>query len=446
MSTLAVWCAAARLGGLLVNIRHALASVMTVTAVAAVSLAGVGWAGPALAAGCVIPTSDVSTNLTDTTSGSNTSVSGNDSFLWTTGLSHLDGLANGCTTTVSIDPSLFYGLQSTTLYLNADGTSSATQHTDSVAAMAVDPASNTITFTLTSYAATHTSVSAHGFVTAVVTESIKRGVSEPVVATVNGVSVPVGSITGAVCTTNCPALPTAAAKWGWENTDGTGVVKIQSPTVKAAGTTVTFKDTLTAHEQTIVGPQSAIIFDCADVWGAPGLLQPDGSCQPGWDTVPFITNPDGTFLVTTTGPSQAIQLWLDMTFTGPGPWTDAATITVDGTPWTATTTVTSYSVGGGANGNNPTPTPTPTPVHTPAPTPIPTVLSTPTAPATAAVPVPSGSSTLAPATTTGATVNTGGELASKGYLILSAAAATLALGAGLALLTSALIRRRRTQP
>ena len=72
-------------------------------------------------------------------------------------LTDLDGMAQGCTATVQL-PSIFGGMQATTLYLNADGGYTTTPQADTVATMSIDPDTRTMTFVLTDYAATHQDV------------------------------------------------------------------------------------------------------------------------------------------------------------------------------------------------------------------------------------------------------------------------------------------------
>ncbi|MGH1522738.1 hypothetical protein ACRAWC_01060 [Leifsonia sp. L25] len=245
---------------------------------------------------------------------------------------------------------------------------------------------------------------------------------------------------------------------------------IQSPTVPAAGTTVTFADTLTSPGQAIADVDGAMVFDCLDAWGDPGVVQPDGSCQPGWETVPVTSDPGGSYSVVTTKPNQVVQLWLGMAFTGGGPWTDSADVSVDGATWNAQATITAYGAGGGAGGSTPTPTPAPTPTPTqtspptptPSETPIPvatpgqtppkTPSSAPTA-ASTSTPGPgpaahpsapaagsaSGASTPSAATPDG----TNSSLAHTGSDIVPlATVSAIGLAAGLAFIAFALRRRR----
>lgn len=327
----------------------------------------------AVAADCTIPADRVAVTVTNEARDIDTSRPW-DKFEIAATLSNLDGLAEGCEAVITL-PDLFVDILTTTLYLNADGTSSATPQADTVAVMAVDGPARTMTFTLTDYAATHSGVSAHGWTAARLTSSLERDQTVPVVVDVNGETRPVVDIGTEPCPPDCPVVPVDAAKYGIDNGDGTGVVVIQSPVIPTAGTEVAFTDTLTSAGQSITGVLWARGFDCVDTWGAPGLSAADGSCDTTRHADLTAVGTAGTYTVTTTQDDQFIRLRLGMTFTGEGPWSDQATVSYAGGPetWTARTAVEGYDVGGFAAGSEITPTPSPTPSPSPTPTPSPAV-------------------------------------------------------------------------
>lgn len=309
------------------------------------------------AAECTIPDENVQVTV-ENQSGSNGSTSAWDRFHVTTDLTNLDGLPAGCTATVALDPDLWAGMTATILYLNADGTSSKTPQADTVASMSLDPDTATLTFTLTDFAATHQDVQVQGWVQAQITSQIERGETTPVMATINGTTQQIGTVTGATCTTDCPVPPADwASKWGHDNGDGTGTVTIQTPVVPAAGTDVRVTDTLDTPGQSITGVGWAAGYDCVNDWGNPGIKAADGSCDTGSSyPVSVTTNPDGSFSFTTTQPGEFVRLTLKMTFDPAyDSWKDTATVSFGGQEFTATHTQAAYSAGGGADGTAVTP-------------------------------------------------------------------------------------------
>ena len=318
------------------------------------------------------------------TSGTNGTTSAWDQFKVQADLSNLDGMAAGCTAVVSLDNTLFGGMQATTVYLNADGSSSATAQADSVATMSIDPTTLTMTFTLTDFASTHTAVTATGWATLQINDSIVRGETQPLTVTINGTVYPVGEITGATCTTDCPdGPPTYASKWGEVEPDGSGTVTIVTPGVAKAGTLVTITDTLASADQTILGVASARGYNCVSTWWAPGVLT-NGVCDTdAWLKV-TVTNSANPYTFTTTADNEFVRLVLNMHFEGAGPWQDTAAITIAGTETTASATVRTYTAGGGAGGTTAPTTTTPpvTETETTTPTETATETTTPTETAT----------------------------------------------------------------
>ena len=303
---------------------------------------------PTAQAACTIPAANVAVTLTNT-SGTNGTTSAWDKFKVQADLSNLDGMAAGCTAVVSLDNTLFGGMQATTVYLNADGSSSATAQADSVATMSIDPTTLTMTFTLTDFASTHTAVTATGWATLQINDSIVRGETQPLTVTINGTVYPVGEITGATCTTDCPGPPTYASKKGKVKPDGSGTVTIVTPGVAKAGTLVTITDTLASADQTILGVASARGYNCVSTWDAPGVLT-NGVCDTdAWLKV-TVTNSANPYTFTTTADNEFVRLVLNMHFEGAGPWQDTAAITIAGTETTASATVRTYTAGGGAGG------------------------------------------------------------------------------------------------
>jgi len=307
---------------------------------------------PKAVAACTIPASSISVTALDTSSGSNSSVSAWDQFKFTVELTNLDGLAAGCTASVTL-PSMFGSMQDTTLYLNADGSASVTEHADSMAMMQIDANARTVTFTLTDYASTHTQVTATGWLTAQIDSSIVRGVTEPLTVTINGTAVTIGTITPVTCTTDCPTAPSSSSKWGERFSDGTGSVTIQSPVAAAAGTAITVVDTLTNAGQSITGVGWTSGYDCVNTWGDPGVLQPGGGCDTSKGLETTYTGTPGNLTIVTTVPNEFVSVNLTMRFVGSGPWTDSAKVTVAGQAYDATAVVTKYAAGGGGSGTTP---------------------------------------------------------------------------------------------
>ncbi len=307
---------------------------------------------PKAVAACTIPASSISVTALDTSSGSNSSVSAWDQFTFTVELTNLDGLAAGCTASVTL-PSMFGSMQDTTLYLNADGSASVTEHADSMAMMQIDANARTVTFTLTDYASTHTQVTATGWLTAQIDSSIVRGVTEPLTVTINGTAVTIGTITPVTCTTDCPTAPSWSDKWGERFSDGTGSVTILSPVAAAAGTAITVVDTLTNAGQSITGVGWTRGYDCVNTWGDPGVLQPGGYCDTSKWLETTYTGTPGNLTIVTTVPNEFVGVNLTMRFVGSGPWTDSAKVTVAGQAYDATAVVTKYAAGGGGSGTTP---------------------------------------------------------------------------------------------
>ena len=333
---------------------------------------------PVARADCTIPAAQVQVTVLNQ-SGTNSPTNAWDWFDVGVQLTDLDGMAQGCTATVQL-PSIFGGMQATTLYLNADGGYTTTPQADTVATMSIDPDTRTMTFVLTDYAATHQDVSVFGTATAQIDSTIERGVTTPITLLVNGTTTPGGDVTGGTCDTDCPGPPDGyASKWGTANSDGSGDVTIVSPVAPTSGTVITITDILNSADQSIDGVLWAAGYNCTNTWGDPGVTQPGGSCDTSQDFPVTVSGTNGTYQITTTVPNEFVRLKLAMTFEGAGPWRDTARVEIDGTPYETTTVVKSYSAGGGGTGTeSPTPTPTPTETPTETPTPTPTPTETPT--------------------------------------------------------------------
>lgn len=301
-------------------------------------------------ADCTIPTSKIGVTY-QTASGGNT-VEAWEEFTFSVNLTNLDGLAEGCEATVGIPPSRFAGLQNTTLYLNADGSSSPTQQSNSVARMVVDAGSSTMTFTLTDYASTHTGVNANGWVKAQIRSNFDRGETVPVEITVNGDTKKIGEVTGEECPDVCAAVPTNAGKWGYDAGDGAGEVTIQTPVFDDA-TEIHIKDVLISSNQRITGVSWASAYNCVSTWGDPGVLE-GGNCNTGTYMPADVQGSDGEYVLSSSVRGVFFRLALSMEFTGSGPWKDEATVWSgkEGGSYDTDYTVQKFEAGGGASGKD----------------------------------------------------------------------------------------------
>lgn len=333
---------------------RAAAVLSAILAVSGLALATPAIAAPEDCVGGVISNDNIAVSYT--AGGGDDSVEAWESFRYDVALTDLDGMAEGCTATVQLDADRFSGLQDTTIYLNADGTTSDTPGPTTVAEMEVDADTLTMTFTLTDYASTHTNVTAGGWVEAQINSSFERGEVVPIEVTVNGATTTIGEVTGEECPNVCGEPPTQANKWGAEDGTGNGSVTIRTPLLTDYSD-VTIEDELLSTDQQIDSVNWVRAYNCVNTWGDAGALDDAGKC----DTDSSIsaswtgTNP---WTVAVADPSVTgpvfFALNLQMTFTGEGPWKDRATIKlgdeVVGGPVEAT--VKKYRAGGNAGGED----------------------------------------------------------------------------------------------
>lgn len=295
------------------------------------------------------------------TDGGDDEVSAWEWFRFDVALNDLDGMAEGCAATVQLDSKL-QGLQNVMLYLNDDGSSSSEAKPNTVARMVVDAGSNTLTFTLTDYASTHSDVNASGWVRAQIDSSFDRGETVPIEITVNGETTRTIEVEGEECPDVCGEAPSRPSKWGSEDGKGAGSVTIVTPVIEDHSDVV-IEDALLSDDQRITGVGWVRAYNCVNTWGDPGTLPTGGvgECQTDGEYIPARALSAGAnaWKVETVGSVALVgkvffQLNLLMAFEGDGPWKDTATIKSAGEPVGGPTAavVTKFEAGGGASGKD----------------------------------------------------------------------------------------------
>ena len=346
---------------------------------------------------CTIPTKDIALSATNQSTSGPTRAW--DTFLVKAIFNRLDGLPQGCSATVGL-PKEFSGLHARTVYINADGTSTSAKKNDSILQLTVDPTSRSIIYTTTAYTETHRNIKVIGYVMATVDDTIVRGSKKSLNFSVNGQVQPT-VIDVEPCQGPCPAAPTRDSKWGQDSGDGTGTVTIETQ-VYPVGSHVEVSDILNSPNQQPLGLGWVAAYNCVTEWGAAGVKQSNGTCQQGAGLPLEYTYENGVLKYVVTRPNEFVRLNVNMAYSGEGPWSDTARITVDGVTRTTSATVTAYAVGGNGSGEDPQVPSTSLPPTAPAPSPTSTVPTTPSpttgAPSSSTSAPTSPTSTSAPTT------------------------------------------------
>ena len=157
-----------------------LAAGLALTALIAAPTAAL--AAPEDCVGGVISADNITVTVTNTSSGATSGpTSPWEMFRFDVDLTGLDGMTAGCQAVIGIPTDLFEGMQNGSLSLYADGTSGPDiVPGQTVAQLVIDGPAQTMTFTLTDYASTHTSVAVNGWATAQINASFLRGDPIPV--------------------------------------------------------------------------------------------------------------------------------------------------------------------------------------------------------------------------------------------------------------------------
>lgn len=302
--------------------------------------------------------------------------------------------------------------------------------------------------TLTEYVETHQDVALTGWIDAWLTNEITPGENHRLTFNTNGQTTTIEVPTGQ-CVGDCDSLPTGINKWGSADAadaagNRTGTVTVEVPLVTqemagdAGSVAVEWTDTLTSGDQSFTCSASGSTYTGRDVWG-----DPVGGTTASV-TVTSCTDEtiSGTIVVPV---GQYARVHIPMTFTGDGPWTDNASVTIAGITQEKQASVVHRNGGGSASGivpvtptpsESPTPTESATPSESPSATPSESPSTTPSASATTPAASATGT-TSAPATTPAATTPVSPSLARTGANSL-----VLVLGAGSLLIVGAVALHR----
>ena len=248
---------------------------------------------------------------------------------------------------------------------------------------------------LTDYVETHDEVYFSGWIEGSVTDDLTPNTTAPWTFTTNGKTFLTPLVVGDA-TNPGGTLPTGASKWGdpgrglWME-DGSGVVyqgsaTIQTPPVYDHGG----MDVWLTDE---VGPGQSI--DCStppDITSYTGLSH--WGTATGGEPMMYYTveecSPRRIVIKTGAPQNQFLQVKIPVKYSGEGPWTNAAIVTINDASWETSTKT--YLRDGGGSGGGIVPTPTPTQEPTTEPTVNPTT-PTPTQEPTTE---PTGEPTVAP--------------------------------------------------